>query len=57
MRGRHPDPTIMIVFDAIKAFDSVWHTGVMHKAMKDGLSEDFVKFLRTWPADRTLQLD
>ena len=41
----HLDPTIMIFLDAKKAFDSVWDTGVLHKAMSDGLPAIFIRFL------------
>ena len=46
----------MVLFDAKKAFDSVWGTGVLHKAMRDGLPAILVKFLRTYLQDRTLQV-
>ena len=55
-RATHPDPTIMIFFDAKKAFDSVWDTGVLHKAMSDGLPSIFIRFLRSWLTNRTLQV-
>ena len=55
-RATHPEPTIMVLFDAKKAFDSVWDTGVLHKAMRDGLPAILVKFLRTYLQDRTLQV-
>ena len=52
-RATHPEPTIMVLFDAKKAFDSVWGTGVPHKAMRDRLPAILVKFLRTYLQDRT----
>ena len=55
-RSTHPTPTIMIFFDAKKAFDSVWDIGVLHKAMKDGLPAIFCKFLRTYLSERTMQV-
>ena len=36
-RAAHPESTVMVFFDAKKAFDSVWHAGLLHKAMTDGL--------------------
>ena len=36
-RSIHPAPTVIIFFDAKKAVESVWATGMLHKAMKDGL--------------------
>ena len=56
IRATHPDPTIMIFFDAKKAFDSVWDIGVLHKAMSDGLPSIFFRFLRSWLTNRTLQV-
>ena len=55
-RATHPDPTIMIFFDAKKAFDSVWDIGVLHKAMSDGLPSIIIRFLRSWLTNRTLQV-
>ena len=55
-RATHPEPTIMIFFDAKKAFDSVWSIGVLHKAMRDGLPAILIKLLRTYLQDRTLQV-
>ena len=55
-RSTHPAPTVMIFFDAKKAFDSLWDIGVLHKAMKDGLPSIFCKFLRTYLSDRTMQV-
>ena len=56
VHATHPDPTIMMFFDAKKAFDSVWDIGVLHKAMSDGLPAIFIRFLRSWLTDRTLQI-
>ena len=56
IRSTHPIPTIMISFDAEKAFDSVWHTGLLHKAMRDGLPAIFIRFLRSWLQNRTMRI-
>ena len=56
IRATHPDPTILIFFDAKKAFDSVWDIGALHKAMSDGLPSIFIRFLRSWLTNRTLQV-
>ena len=56
VRASHPDPTIMIFFDTKKTFDSVWDIGVLHKAMNDGLPAIFIRFLRSWLTNRTLQV-
>ena len=56
IRSTHPTSSAMIFFDAKKAFDSVWHTGLLHKAMKDGLPGIFIRFFRSWLQDRTLRI-
>ena len=56
IRSTHPKPTIMIFFDAKKAFDSVYHKGLLHKCMKDGLPGIFIRFLRTWLHNRTMRI-
>ena len=56
VRATHPDPTTMIFFDAKKVFNSVWDIGVLHKAMNDGLPAIFIRFLRSWLTNRTLQV-
>ena len=45
VRATHPDPTIMVFFDANKAFDSVWDIGVLHKAMSDRLPSIFIRLI------------
>ena len=56
IRSKHPKIAILTLFDAKKAFDSVWHTGVPHKAMKDGLPAIFIRFLRSWLYKRTMKI-
>ena len=56
VRATHPESTVMVFFDAKKAFDSVWHVGLLHKAMKDGLPGRIIRFLRTWLNNRTLRV-
>ena len=56
VRATHADPTIMIFFDTKKTFDSVWDIGVLHKAMSNGLPAIFIRFLRSWLTNRTLQV-
>ena len=55
-RATHPEYTVMVFFDAKKAFDSVWHTGLLHKAMKDGLPGRVIRFLRAWLNNRQLRV-
>ena len=53
IRVAFPTTSILTFFDA---FDSVWHTGLLHKCMKDGLPAVFTRFLRTWLDNRTLRV-
>ena len=55
-RATHPESTVMVFFDAKKAFDSVWHTGLLHKSMSDGLPGRIIRFLRTWLSNRQLKV-
>jgi len=55
-RGRERRPTAAIFFDAKKAFDSVWHEGLIHKMYKDGLPEQIIKFITSWLDNRYLQV-
>ena len=55
-RAAHPEYTVMVFFDAKKAFDSVWHTGLLHKSMSDGLPGRIIRFLRTWLSNRQLKV-
>ena len=52
----HPIPTVMTCFDAKKAFDSVYHVGLFHKCMRDGLPGIFTRFFRTWLHKRLLKI-
>jgi len=56
IRSTHPTSSTMVFFDAKKAFDSVWHIGLLHKAMRDGLPGIIIRFLRSWLQDRTLRI-
>ena len=47
IRSTHPTSSAMIFFDAKKAFDSVLHTGFLHKCLKDGLPGIIIRFFRT----------
>ena len=55
-RSTHNRPTVAIMFDAKKAFDSVWHEGLIHKCFKDGLPLLLIRFLHGWIKDRSLKV-
>ena len=52
----HKRPTVVVMFDAKKAFDSVWHEGVIHKCFRDGLPKIIIRFLAGWLNNRTLRV-
>ena len=56
IRASHPQPTILVCFDAKKAFDSVWHIGLFHKCMRDGIPAILIRFLRSWFHNRTMKI-
>ncbi len=56
IRATHPQPTILVCFDAKKAFDSVWHIGLFHKCMRDGIPAILIRFLRSWFHNRTMKI-
>jgi len=56
IRSTHPQPTILVCFDAKKAFDSVWHIGLFHKLMRDGVPAIIIRFLRSWFSNRTMRV-
>ena len=49
-------PTVVVLFDAKKAFDTVWHEGILHKSLIDHLPSRFILFLKSWLANRSLQV-
>ena len=49
-------PTAVVLFDAKKAFDSVWHKGLLHKCLVDHLPKAMIIFLESWLNKRTLQV-
>jgi len=55
-RGAVKRPTAAIFFDAKKAFDSVWHEGLIHKMYADGLPEKIINFIHSWLDNRKLQV-
>ena len=56
VRVKNAKTTILTAFDCIKAFDSVWHMGLLHKCMKDGLPAVLIRFLKSWIQDRSLRV-
>ena len=49
-------PTAAVLFDAKKAFDSVWHKGLLHKCLTDHLPKSMIVFLESWLDKRSLQV-
>ena len=49
-------PTVAVLFDAKKAFDTVWHEGLIHKSIVDNLPNRFIFFLKSWLSNRKLQV-
>ena len=52
----HKRPTVVVMFDSKKAFDSVWHEGVIHKCFDEGLPKIIIRFLAGWLNNRTLRV-
>ena len=51
-RTAHPESTVLVFFDSKKAFNSIWHSGLLHKAMMDGLPGRIIRFLKAWLSNR-----
>ena len=51
-RGRTKRMTAAIMFDAKKAFDCVWHEGLIVKMMKDGFPIQIIQFINNWLTGR-----
>ena len=49
-------PTISIFFDTKKAFDTVWHEGLLCKMARDGVPAQVIRFLGNWLLDRHLKV-
>ena len=45
-------PTVSVFFDAKKAFDTVWHEGLVCKLAKDGVPAQIIRFLGNWLMER-----
>ena len=43
----------MVFFDISKAFDRVWHPGLLHKLEQNGNSEDLLLWVSDYHSDRT----
>ena len=52
----HRRPTAVVMFDAKKAFDSVWHDGAIYKCFRDGLFMIIIRFLRGWLSNLSLRV-
>ncbi|CAH2210540.1 jg4829, partial [Pararge aegeria aegeria] len=51
-RYRHLAPTGAVFFDIVKAFDRVWHAGLLYKLHYLGVPARLVRFLRAFLTDR-----
>ena len=49
-------PTVSVFFDAKKAFDTVWHEGLICKMAKDGIPAQIIRFLGNWLQGRQLKV-
>ena len=41
-----------VYLDISKAFDRVWHAGLIHKLRQNGVSRQFLKLIQSFLADR-----
>ena len=53
-RGRTKRMTAAIMFDAKKAFDCVWHEGLIVKMMEDGFPIQIIQFINNWLTGRSV---
>ena len=49
-------PTVSVFFDAKKAFDTVWHEGLLCKMAKDGIPAQIIRFIGNWLLERQLNV-
>jgi len=54
--GVQKRPTVSIFFDAKKAFDTVWHEGLLVKLAKDGVPAQIIRFVGSWLLERELKV-
>ena len=43
----------MVFLDISKAFDRVWHAGLLHKLEQHGISVDLLKWISSYLSNRT----
>lgn len=46
-------PTAAVLLDVEKAFDRVWHAGLIHKIQTFGISHDLVSIIKNYLSNRT----
>lgn len=49
-------PTIMVFLDIEKAFDRVWHDGLVHKLLIAGVNPKLIKIIKSYLSNRTFQV-
>ena len=54
--GVQKRPTVSVFFDAKKAFDTVWHEGLIVKMAKDGVPAKVIRFVGNWLLGRMLKV-
>ncbi|UYV80015.1 hypothetical protein LAZ67_18001422, partial [Cordylochernes scorpioides] len=56
IRKSHKEAVGAVFLDFTKAFDRVWHDGLIAKITKNQFPKDFIKFLKNYLQDRTFSI-
>jgi hypothetical protein len=56
VRAGKPRPTLAVFFDAKKAFDTVWHPGLICKMASDGIPAQLIRLFGSWLENRSLKV-
>ena len=57
VRARDQDKSLGTIFlDFMKAFDKVWHHGLIHKLQACGLFQTSIEWLRSYLSDRSIRV-
>lgn len=48
--------TAILMLDIAKAFDKVWHEGLLYKLITNNIPKDFILLLKSYLAERTFQI-